>query len=94
MAHGIKFDLIPTKYGGKGGMTIEENFFPFEYNDEKLCLKITKPVPGAVLDLTPSSFTCLLPSLSVLNLISLCSVPGHTLFSTDLAPSSSTCLLP
>ena len=27
MKHGIKCDLTPTKYGGKGGMTIEDEFF-------------------------------------------------------------------
>ena len=43
MAHGIKCDLTPSKYGGKTGMTIEENFIPFNYDDEKLFLHIFKP---------------------------------------------------
>ena len=43
MAHGIKVDMVPEKYGGKSGMTVEETFFPFEYDNEKLFIKIEKP---------------------------------------------------
>ena len=28
MAHGVKIDMIPMKYGGKEGMTIEGDFIP------------------------------------------------------------------
>ena len=44
MAHGIKCDLTPSKYDGKAGMTIEEDFIPFNYDDEKLFLHISKPI--------------------------------------------------
>ena len=43
MAHGIKIDMVPTKYGGKGGMTVEGDFIPFDFDDEKLFIKIQKP---------------------------------------------------
>ena len=44
MAHGIKCDLTPSKYGGKTGMANEENFIPFNYDDKKLFLHISKPI--------------------------------------------------
>ena len=43
MRHGIFMDLTPSKDGGLGGMTVEGQFFPFEYDDEKLFLRIEKP---------------------------------------------------
>jgi hypothetical protein len=43
MRHGISMDLTPTKHGGLGGMTVEGQFFPFEYDDEKLFFRIEKP---------------------------------------------------
>ena len=43
MAHGIKIDMVPTKYGGKGGMTVEGGFILFDFDDEKLFIKIQKP---------------------------------------------------
>ena len=43
MAHGITVDLVPEKYGGKSGMIVDETFLPFEYDDEKLFIKIEKP---------------------------------------------------
>jgi hypothetical protein len=36
-------DLTPVKHGGEGGMNVEGQFFPFEYDDEKLYFKIEKP---------------------------------------------------
>jgi hypothetical protein len=35
MQHGVKIDFTPSKYGGDGGMRIEEEFFPFQFDDEK-----------------------------------------------------------
>ena len=43
MAHGIKIDMVPNKYGGKGGMTVDGDFIPFDFDDEKLFIKIQKP---------------------------------------------------
>ena len=43
MAHGIQVDMVPEKYGGQSGMTVEETFLPFEYDNEKLFLRIEKP---------------------------------------------------
>ena len=43
MSHGIQCDLTPTKYGGKGGIKIGEDFLPFEYDNEKLFFQIEKP---------------------------------------------------
>jgi hypothetical protein len=43
MRHGVSMDLTPVKHGGEGGMNVEGQFFPFEYDDEKLYFKIEKP---------------------------------------------------
>jgi hypothetical protein len=43
MRHGVLMDLTPVKHGGDGGMNVEGQFFPFEYDDEKLYFKIEKP---------------------------------------------------
>ena len=43
MAHGIKIDIVPNKYEGKGGMTVDGDFIPFDFDDEKLFIKIQKP---------------------------------------------------
>ena len=40
LAHGIKVDMVPEKYGGKSGMTVEETFLPFEYDDENCSSKL------------------------------------------------------
>jgi hypothetical protein len=45
MRHGVKMDLTPTKYGGDGGMRIEEEFFPFQFDNEKLFFDIEHPTP-------------------------------------------------
>ena len=43
MRHGVMVDISPTIYGGKQGMTIEGEHFPWEYDHEKCYLKIDKP---------------------------------------------------
>jgi hypothetical protein len=43
MRHGIQMDLTPSKYGGECGMRIEGEFFQFDYDDEKLYIKIERP---------------------------------------------------
>ena len=43
MQHGIKCDLTPRKYGGKGGITVNNIFLPFEFDEEKLFYRIQKP---------------------------------------------------
>lgn len=43
MQHGVEFDLTPTSLGGKGGMRIEDKFFLFNFNEEKLYLNIERP---------------------------------------------------
>ena len=43
MRHGIKVDLTPTSFGGEGGLQIEDQFLPFEFDQEKLFFKISKP---------------------------------------------------
>jgi hypothetical protein len=45
MRHGIKMDLTPRKFGGEGGMRVEEEFFPFNFDDEKLFFEIERPTP-------------------------------------------------
>ena len=43
MRHGVMVDISPTIYGGKKGMTIEGEHIPWEYDHEKLYLKIYRP---------------------------------------------------
>ena len=43
MEHGIKIDMVPTKYGGLGEMTVDGDFIPFDFDNEKLFIKIQKP---------------------------------------------------
>ena len=38
-----KRDTVLTKYGGQGGMTVEGVFILFDFDDEKLFIKIQKP---------------------------------------------------
>jgi len=44
MKHGVNFDLTPTTFGGKGGMTVDNEFLPFKFNKEKFYVNISKPV--------------------------------------------------
>eukprot|EP00957_Ditylum_brightwellii_P001825 140938-Ditylum_brightwellii.AAC.1 len=43
MWHGISVDLTPTPLGGSGEMYVDEEHIPFEWDNEKLFLKIQKP---------------------------------------------------
>ena len=47
MAHGIKVNMVPQKYGGAQNMIVEEETLNFEFcdslDDSKLFMKITKP---------------------------------------------------
>jgi hypothetical protein len=43
MRHGIPMDMTPATLGGTGGMTIDDEFFPFEFDEEKLFWEISKP---------------------------------------------------
>jgi hypothetical protein len=45
MRHGVKMDLTPGKFGGEGGMRDEDEFFPFNFDDEKLFFEIERPTP-------------------------------------------------
>ena len=40
MKHGIKVNMIPPKYGGKGAITIEDKQLPFTFDEEKLFWEI------------------------------------------------------
>jgi hypothetical protein len=44
MKHGVKIDMIPPKYGGKGSITIDDENLPFMFDDEKLYWEIAKPI--------------------------------------------------
>ena len=63
MKHGIKCDLTPTIYGGKGGMTIGDEFFPFDFDEEKLFFKIVKPNSQDMNDLEHYELTSLLKQI-------------------------------
>jgi hypothetical protein len=43
MKHGIKVDMVPPRYGGAGGITVEGELIPYCFNDEKLYSHISKP---------------------------------------------------
>ena len=43
MRHHIAVDLTPTTLGGTGGIKVEGQNFPFEFDGEKLFYKISKP---------------------------------------------------
>jgi hypothetical protein len=43
MRHGIPMDMTPATLGGTGGMTVDDEFFPFEFDNEKLFWEISKP---------------------------------------------------
>jgi hypothetical protein len=36
MKHGIKVDMVPPKYGGTGGITVDAEFLPYCFDNEKL----------------------------------------------------------
>ena len=40
MAHGIKIDMVLTQYGGKSWMTVKGDFVLFDFDDDKLFIKI------------------------------------------------------
>eukprot|EP00957_Ditylum_brightwellii_P100655 7672083-Ditylum_brightwellii.AAC.2 len=43
MQQGISVDLTPTLIEGSGEMYVDEEHIPFEWDDEKLFLRIQKP---------------------------------------------------
>ena len=43
MKHGVKIDMIPSKYGGTGAIKIDDEVLPYLFDDEKLYWKISKP---------------------------------------------------
>jgi hypothetical protein len=43
MKHGIKVDMVPPRYGGAGGITVEGELLPYCFDDEKLYWHISKP---------------------------------------------------
>jgi hypothetical protein len=45
MRHGIQMDLTPRKFGGERGMTVENESFPFCFDDERLFSEIKHPTP-------------------------------------------------
>jgi hypothetical protein len=38
-------DMTPSKFGGEGGMRVEEEFFSLCFNDKKLFFEIEHPTP-------------------------------------------------
>jgi hypothetical protein len=43
MKHGIKVDMVPPRYGGAGGITVEGELLPYCFDDKKLYWHISKP---------------------------------------------------
>jgi hypothetical protein len=48
MKHGIKVDMVPPRYGGTGGITVEGELLPYCFDDEKLYWHISKPTQDNV----------------------------------------------
>ena len=46
MRHGIETDLTPVGLGGTGSMVLQDEEFPFEWDKEKLFIRISKPDEG------------------------------------------------
>eukprot|EP00957_Ditylum_brightwellii_P019332 1458836-Ditylum_brightwellii.AAC.1 len=43
MRHGIKTDLTPVPFGGNGLVVLQDEEYPFEWDEGKLFLWIQKP---------------------------------------------------
>ena len=43
MKHGIHLDMIPRKYGGSNSIVVDGEKLEYEFDDEKIFWKITKP---------------------------------------------------
>ena len=43
MGHGIDVDMRPTKFNGRQGIKVDEEFMPFDFDNEKLYWKNSKP---------------------------------------------------
>jgi hypothetical protein len=43
MKHGVTVDMVPPKYGGTGGIRIDDEHLPFQFDNEKLFWEISKP---------------------------------------------------
>eukprot|EP00957_Ditylum_brightwellii_P185259 14107214-Ditylum_brightwellii.AAC.1 len=46
MIHGIETDLTPVCLGGTGSMVLQDEAFPFEWDEEKCFIRISKPDEG------------------------------------------------
>ena len=61
MAHGISIDITPTIYGGTGGIKIVDQFFPFNFDGEKLFYSISMPTEEDIHTLEAFQLTSPLP---------------------------------
>ena len=65
MAHGISIDITPTIYGGTGGIKIVDQFFPFNFDGEKLFYSISMPTEEDIHTLEAFELTSPLPEAHV-----------------------------
>eukprot|EP00957_Ditylum_brightwellii_P055289 4190540-Ditylum_brightwellii.AAC.1 len=70
MRHGIEIDLTPVCSGGKGTMIIHDEEFPYEWDEKKLFIKISKPNEGDLEELEIIELNSPVPDMAVdMNLI-------------------------
>lgn len=43
MRHGCEVDSVPPQHGGRAGIRVEGEFFPFQYDGDTLYYNIEKP---------------------------------------------------
>eukprot|EP00957_Ditylum_brightwellii_P117595 8968823-Ditylum_brightwellii.AAC.1 len=64
MRHDIRVDLTPKPLGEKGEVVIEEEEIPFEWDDEKLYLRIAKLNEGDLEELEFFELSSKIPDMA------------------------------
>ena len=76
MKHGISLDITPPLYGGSScGLKISDQFFPFNFDGEKLYFHISKPTDEDLLTLEAFELTSPLPTSHIRHMTKR-SIPG------------------
>ena len=76
MKHGISLDITPPLYGGSScGLKISDQFFPFNFDGEKLYFHISKPTDEDLLTLETFELTSPLPTSHIRHMTKR-SIPG------------------
>eukprot|EP00957_Ditylum_brightwellii_P033175 2513714-Ditylum_brightwellii.AAC.1 len=65
MRHGIEIDLTPVCLGGTGSMVLQDEEFPFEWDEEKLFIRIPKPDEGDLEELEIIELNSPIPDMAM-----------------------------